>query len=210
MLELPAIPIHLADLEQAGTVTNFLSIIIAAALANNVVLVQFLGVSSLFAYSDRLQSAIEVALLSFFVLFVAALVNLLLFRFLLAPLNLEYLKLLCFVSISSGISGLSIHWIKQRFPLSLRRQKLAFYLIGGNSAVIGVALINTVSGLGIVESAAYSLGAALGFALLLIAFAALRQRLDTTEVPTPFRGAAIHLVSAGIIAMCFLGFAGPV
>ena len=92
----------------------------------------------------------------------------------------------------------------------MRRQKLAFYLVGGNSAVIGVSLLNTINVFSIAESFAYSLGAALGFALLLISFTALRQRLETADIPTPFRGAAINLVSAGIIAMCLLGFAGLV
>ncbi len=92
----------------------------------------------------------------------------------------------------------------------MRRQKLAFYLVGGTSAVIGVSLLSIVDVLSIGESFAYSLGAALGFVSLLIAFAALRQRLDTSDIPVPFKGAAIHLVSAGIIAMCLLGFTGPV
>lgn len=92
----------------------------------------------------------------------------------------------------------------------MRRQKLAFYLVAGNSAVIGVSLLSTIDAVSIGESFATSLGAALGFASLLVAFAALRQRLETADIPAPFRGAAINLVSAGIIAMCLLGFAGPV
>ena len=190
--------------------TTYLSIIIAAALVNNVVLVQLLGVSSLFLSNSRLQNTIELAILNFIVLFSAAVINLLLFRFILLPLGLGFLKLLFFVAISSSITKLLLQWLKQRFPLSLRQQKLAFYLTGGNSAVIGVSLLNTVSRLSIPQSIAYSLGAALGFSLLLIAFAALRLRLDSAEVPAPFRGTAIQLISAGIVAMFLLGFAGLV
>jgi len=191
-------------------VTNFLSIIIAAALVNNVVLVNFLGVSSLFVFSNRLQNAIELALLSFVVLFSSAFTNLLLFRFLLEPLSLEYLKLICFVATSAAISSWLALVIGEKFPLSLRRQKLLFYLAGTNSAVIGISLLSTVNLLSLGESLAYCLGAALGFALTLVAFAALRLRLETADIPAPFRGAAIHLVSAGIVAMCLLGFAGMV
>ena len=190
--------------------TTYLSIIIAAALVNNVVLVQLLGVSSLFLSNSRLQNTIELATLNFIVLFSAAVINLLLFRFILLPLGLDFLKLLFFVAISSSITKLLLQWLKQRFPLSLRQQKLAFYLTGGNSAVIGVSLLNTVSHLSIPQSIAYSLGAALGFSLLLVAFAALRLRLDSAEVPAPFRGTAIQLISAGIVAMFLLGFAGLV
>ena len=190
--------------------TTYLSIIIAAALVNNVVLVQLLGVSSLFLSNSRLQNTIELATLNFIVLFSAAVINLLLFRFILLPLGLDFLKLLFFVAISSSITKLLLQWLEQRFPLSLRQQKLAFYLTGGNSAVIGVSLLNTVSHLSIPQSIAYSLGAALGFSLLLVAFAALRLRLDSAEVPAPFRGTAIQLISAGIVAMFLLGFAGLV
>ncbi len=190
--------------------TTYLSIIIAAALVNNVVLVQLLGVSSLFLSNSRLQNTIELAILNFIVLFSAAVINLLLFRFILLPLGLGFLKLLFFVAISSSITKLLLQWLEQRFPLSLRQQKLAFYLTGGNSAVIGVSLLNTVSRLSIPQSIAYSLGAALGFSLLLVAFAALRLRLDSAEVPAPFRGTAIQLISAGIVAMFLLGFAGLV
>jgi electron transport complex protein RnfA len=188
-------------------VSNILSIIVAAALVNNVVLVNFLGVSSLFLFTNRLQNAIELALLSFLVLFTSAVINLLLFTVVLEPLGLEFLKLLCFVGTSAGLTTWMALRIEEKFP---RRQRLAFYLIGGNSAVVGVSLLNTVSVLSLGESLAYSLGAALGFALLLIGFAALRLRIDTADVPAPFRGAAIHLISAGIFSMCLLGFAGLV
>lgn len=190
--------------------TQIFSIIVAAALVNNMVLVQSLGVSSLFAYSNRLQNAIELALVSFLVIFLASAINLILYRGLLAPLGLEYLALVCFVGVSSILSLLVLHSLEKKFPLSMRRQRLAFYLIGGNSSIIGLSLLNTASVRSVVDCLAYSFGAALGFALVLLAFTALRQRLDGADVPAPFRGAAIQLISAGIAAMCLLGFAGLV
>ena len=190
--------------------SDFLSIVLAAALVNNVALVQLLGVSPLFAYSNRLQSAVELALLSFIVLFSASFINLLLYRFVLGPLRLDVLKLLCFVAISTGITTLLSIWVGRHYPLSIRRHGLAMLLVGGNSAVIGISLLSVVSARSVLQSLAYSLGTALGFALLLIAFAALRLRLDAADVPQPFRGAAIYLISAGIIAMSMLGFAGLV
>lgn len=190
--------------------TQLFSTLVAAALVNNIILIQSLGVSSLFAYSNRLQDAIELALLSSVVIFTASSVNLILYRGLLAPLGLEYLALLCFVGVSATLTSLLLHTLKKKFPLSMRRQQTAFYLIGGNSAIIGLSLLNTASVLSIVDSLAYSFGAAIGFALILVGFAALRLRLDTADTPAPFRGAAIQLISAGIAAMVLLGFAGLV
>ena len=190
--------------------TQIFSIIVAAALVNNMVLIQSLGVSSLFAYSNRLRNAIELALVSFRVIFLASTINLILYRGLLAPLGLESLALLCFVGVSSILTLLVLHSLEKKFPLSIRRQRLAFYLIAGNSSIIGLSLLNTASTRSVVDCLAYSFGAATGFALVLLAFTALRQRLDGADVPAPFRGAAIQLISAGIAAMCFLGFAGLV
>ena len=190
--------------------TTFLSLIIAAALVNNVLLVQFLGVSSLFFSNNRLQNSIELAALNFIVLFLASVVNLLVFRILLLPLGLVFLKLVVFVSISSAITILLLKWVEIKFPLSLRQQKLPFYLAGGNSAVIGISLLNSLGSLSIAQAIATSLGTALGFSLLLVAFAALRLRLETADIPLPFRGAPIQLISAGIVAMILLGFAGLV
>lgn len=190
--------------------TQIFSIIVAAALVNNMVLIQSLGVSSLFAYSNRLRNAIELVLVSFLVIFLASAINLILYRGLLAPLGLEYLALLCFVGVSSILTLLVLHSLEKYFPLSMRRQRLAFYLIAGNSSIIGLSLLNTASERSVVDCLAYSFGAAMGFALVLLAFTALRQRLDGADVPAPFRGAAIQLISAGIAAMCFLGFAGLV
>ena len=189
--------------------TKLFGIIIAAALVNNVVLVQLLGVSSLFAYSRQLRGAVELALASFLVLFLASLVNLLLYRFLLQPLGLAYLNLACFVGVSAGLTGFLVLLVKDRLSFSMRRHGLSLAMIGGNSAVIGVSLLNTLTTLNTVEAVAYCFGTALGFALLLIAFAALRLRLDLADIPLPFRGAPIYLISAGIVAMCLLGFAGP-
>ena len=190
--------------------TTYLGIIIGAALVNNVFLVQLLGVSSLFLSSNKLQNALELALLNFVVLFLAASINLAIFRLILNPLGLEFLRIICFVAVSSTLTILILESLKKKFPLSLRRQRLAFYLTSGNSAILGVTIINADSVLSLTHGVAYNFGAALGFALMIISFAALRLRLDTADIPTPFRGAAIQLISAGIVSMCLLGFAGLV
>lgn len=190
--------------------TSYLGIIIGAALVNNIFLVQLLGVSSLFLSSNRLQNAIELALLNLLVLFLASTLNLLLFNWILEPLGLQFLSIICFVGISSSLTILILESIKRKLPISIRRQRLAFYLTSGNSAILGISLMNSNSLLSLPQSIAYNFGSALGFALMIVAFAALRLRLDCADIPAPFRGAAIQLISAGIVSMCLLGFAGLV
>lgn len=187
---------------------QFLSILIATALANNIILVQLLGVSSLFAYSTRMQQAVELSLFSFLIMVPAALINALIDRFLLTPLSLQLLRLLCFVLVSASLTALLAGQIKKHLPLTWRRLDVGLLLVGGNSAVIGLALTQAEHGGGFQQLLAYSLGAGLGFVVLLLGFAALRQRLDHSDMPLPFRGAAIQLISAGIVAMSLLGFGG--
>ena len=190
--------------------SQFLSLIFAAALVNNVVLVQFLGVSSLFAYSYSLNAAIKLAWVSGLVMFASAIVNILLTRFVLVPLNLEFLGLIIYVLTSATITRLLLLQLDSSPPHSTRRLSLEFLLISGNSAIAGLAIINSSSIRTVSQNITYSLGTAIGFAAVLVLFAALRERLRTAAVPAPMRGAPIQLISAGIIAMCLLGFAGLV
>ena len=190
--------------------TELTGIIVTAALVNNVALVQFLGISSFFANSNRLQSAIELGLLSFLVLLSASACNLLIYRWLLAPLGLEILSLVSFVTVSSSIAFYLVKIVAKKFPLTFRRHQLVIVLVGANSAVIGISLMLSASIMPLIAGLAYSLGAARGFALILIGFAALRQRLAYADIPKAFQGSAIHFVSAAIVAMVLLGFAGLV
>lgn len=190
--------------------TSLISIIVAAALVNNVVLVQALGVSSFFAYSTRIRESIELALLSGCVMFLASFTNLLLYHFILEPLSLEFLMLISFVAVSATLCSLLLQLLQGHFPFSLQRKQLAFLLISGNSAIIGASLVGTVTITNVVGYLAYSFGSALGFILVLLLFSCMRLRLDSTATPQAFRGPAIQLISAGLAAMCLLGFAGLV
>lgn len=188
--------------------SQFLVIVVAAALVNNIVLVQLLGVSSLFAYSNSIRNAVELAWVSAIVMFTTAVANLCIDRWILTPLNLAFLQLILFVTISALFTGLLIRLVSTHWPRTMRRQGLEFYLVSGNGAIIGLALLNAGGLRSIGDNIAYSFGAALGFAFTLVMFAAIRERLATAAVPRAFRGAPIQLLSAGIVAMCLLGFAG--
>jgi len=191
-------------------VSDLMSHLFAAALVNNVVLVQFLGLSALFAYTRRLHLAIELAWAGFIIMFLSAVLNLLLQRYVLQPLNLDVLQLLCFVLVSASLTALLLSLAERYLPVMLRRQGLEFYLLSGNSAIVGISLLNADRQGSLLDEIASSFGAALGFALLLVLFAALRERLDLADIPRTLRGAPIHLISAGLVSMCLLGFAGVV
>ena len=188
--------------------TNFLSIIVAAALVNNLILIQLVGVSSLFYSTKKLPQAIEFALLNFAVLFLASVVNIYVYRFILLPLHLEFFRLVAFVATSALLTTLFLHVITKRLPFSTRQQGLLLFLTGGNSAVLGSTLLSSTNVLSLHENIAYSFGAALGYSLMIVGFAALRIRLEFADVPAPFRGTSIQLITAGLVAISLLGFVG--
>ena len=179
-------------------------------MVNNLAFVQLVGVSPLFAFSQKFHAATEFSLLSFVVVCFSSIVNLLLFRWLLQPLGLEFMSLLVFVTVSSTAAATLTQLLHDRFPITVRRQGFSVLLLGSSSAVVGNSLIIATDLAPITTMLWYCLGAALGFALSLLAFAAIRHRTDTSDCPEPMRGAAIDLISAGLAAMCFLGFAGLV
>ena len=188
--------------------TNYLSIIAAAALVNNLILIQLFGVSSLLNSTKRLPQAIEFALFNFVVLFLASVVNLFVYRFILIPFRLEFFRLVVFVATSALLTTLFLQVITRHFPFSRRQQHLLLFLTGGNSAVLAASLLSSISVLTLGESIAYSFGAALGYSLIIVGFAALRTRLEFADVPAPFRGSAIQLITAGLVTISLLGFAG--
>ena len=188
--------------------TNYLSIIAAAALVNNLILIQLFGVSSLLNSTKRLPQVIEFALFNFVVLFLASVVNLFVYRFILIPFHLEFFRLVVFVATSALLTTLFLQVITRHFPFSRRQQHLLLFLTGGNSAVLAASLLSSISVLTLGESIAYSFGAALGYSLIIVGFAALRTRLEFADVPAPFRGSAIQLITAGLVTISLLGFAG--
>jgi electron transport complex protein RnfA len=183
-------------------------VVIAAALVNNLVLVQSLGVDALFGASGRVETALGTAFATGLVLTIAAVVTHIVELYVLAPFELPYLRLIAFMVVVA----LAVHCmdaIARRTP-SLTAQLLGAQapLVTANSVVLGVALLNSTASRSLVAALFYAVGAALGFGLALVLFAGLRERLAQSDVPVPFRGAAIAFVTAGILSLAFLGFAG--
>jgi electron transport complex protein RnfA len=187
---------------------ELLLIALGAALVNNFVLVQMLGVCPFISGSQRVESAIGLSLAMSLVLTIAAGATQLVDRYLLRPYELEYLRLfalLLVIGVAVGVVELAI----RRFSLVLQRV-LGLYvpLVATNCAVLGVALINTAASRSFVAALFYGTGAALGFGLALTLFAAMRERVALADVPVAFRGTPITFITAGILSLAFMAFAG--
>jgi len=187
---------------------ELLLIVIAAALVNNFVLVQFFGLCPAMGASRKLEGAIGMALATGLVLTTASALSFLVDRLLLQRFELQYLRLLSFVVVI-GVAVQLTNVLSRRFsPLLHRLLDVYVPLIASNCAVLGVALLNSAASRSFVASLFYGAGAALGFGLALALLAGLRERLARADVPQPFRGAAIVFVTAGILSLAFLGFTG--
>lgn len=183
-------------------------ILVGALLVNNFVLAQFLGLCPFIGVSGNYDAAVAMGFATTFVLTLAASLSHLAYHWLLLPLGITYLNLIVFIVIIAAVVQLTETFLRSVSPLL--HQVLGIYLplITTNCAVLGVALLALGRSLTFVQTLAYSVGAALGFTLVLTVFAALRERLQHARVPTPFRGAPITLISAGLLSLGFLGFAG--
>lgn len=183
-------------------------ILIGALLVNNFVLAQFLGLCPFIGVSGNYDAAVAMGFATTFVLTLAASLSHLAYHWLLLPLDLAYLQIIVFIVIIASVVQLTEIFLRNLSPLL--HQVLGIYLplITTNCAVLGVALLALNQSLTFVQTLAYSVGAALGFTLVLTLFAALRERLQHAAVPGPFKGAPITLISAGILSLAFLGFAG--
>lgn len=190
--------------------TDFLMIMLGAALINNLVLGQLLGVSSVFRYDSQFSVALTLALFTAPVMVLTGLLHYLVVTTLLAPLQLVALELICLVLVSGLLTLAGLHVAQRAFPLSFQRHRLLLLMTAANSAVLGAALLGNQAYAGLSAVLAYSVGSTAGFVLILLSLAALRERLSMVNVPMPFRGLAIDMIAAGLAAMALQGLAGIV
>ncbi|BCG62396.1 MAG: electron transport complex protein RnfA [Methyloprofundus sp.] len=187
---------------------HYLLLLISTVLVNNFVLVKFLGLCPFLGVSRKLDSAIGMGLATTFVLTLASVSSYLLYQYLLVPFELEYLRTISFIVLIACVVQLTEIILHKSSPTLHRLLGLYLPLITTNCAVLGVALLNIQAEHNFLESLVFGLATALGFTLVLVLFAALRERIDAADVPAPFQGASIGLVTAGIMSMAFMGFIG--
>jgi len=183
-------------------------ILIGAVLVNNFVLVKFLGLCPFMGVSKKLDSAYGMALATGFVLTLSAALAWMVEHWLLAPLGLAHLRTLTFILVIAAVVQFVESVMRARSPVLYRVLGIFLPLITTNCAVLGVALLNVQAQRSLLEAILFGFGAAVGFGLVLVMFAAMRERLDAAPVPLSFRGAPIALINAGLMALAFLGFAG--
>ena len=185
-------------------------ILISAVLVNNFVLVRFLGLCPFLGVSGNLDTALGMGLATTFVLTLASMLSYLVNTYLLVPLDAGYLRIIAFILVIAAVVQITELWVRYSSPLLHNLLGIYLPLITTNCAVLGVALLSLSTASTLAQAAVHGFGAALGFTLVLVLFAALRERLATAAVPVPFQGSAIALITAGIMSLAFMGFSGLV
>ncbi len=185
-------------------------ILVSTILVNNFVLVKFLGLCPFMGVSRKLETATGMGLATTFVLTLSSVCSYLVDEYLLAPLGLEYLQTIAFILVIAVVVQFTETVMHKTSPVLYQVLGIYLPLITTNCAVLGVALLNTQEQHDFIESALYGFGAAVGFSLVLVLFAAMRERVAAADVPEPFRGNAIALITAGLMSMAFMGFSGLV
>jgi len=190
--------------------SDLLLLLIGTVLVNNFVLMKFLGLCPFMGVSRKPETALGMGLATTFVLTLSSVCSYLINAFLLAPLGLEYLRTIAFILAIAVIVQFTEMAVRKTSPLLYQVLGIYLPLITTNCAVLGVALLNVQETHSFLDSAIFGFGAAAGFTLVLVLFASLRVRVAAADVPTPFRGNAIALITAGLMSMAFMGFAGLV
>ena len=183
-------------------------ILISTILVNNYVLVKFLGLCPFMGVSRKLEAAMGMGLATTFVLTLSSICAYLTDHYLLIPLGLEYLRTIAFILVIAVVVQFTEMVVHKTSPLLYQVLGIYLPLITTNCAVLGVPLLNVANGYNFIESLLFGAGNAIGFSLVLILFAGMRERIDCADVPAPFRGTAIAMVTAGLMSLAFMGFAG--
>jgi electron transport complex protein RnfA len=188
--------------------TELIVILVGTVFVNNFVLVRFLGLCPFLGVSRNIDAAAGMSLATAFVLTLSSATAYLLHKYVLLPLDLEYLRTISFILVIAASVQFTEIMVRRLSPLLHQVLGIFIPLIATNCAVLGVALLNVQQSKGFVQSVFFGFGAAAGFALVLVMFASIRERLEVADVPSPFRGTAIALMTAGIMSLAFMGFAG--
>jgi electron transport complex protein RnfA len=185
-------------------------ILISTVLVNNFVLVKFLGLCPFMGVSKKLETAVGMGMATTFVLTLSSICSYLANEYLLAPLGLEYLRTITFILVIAVLVQFTEMVMHKTSPVLYQLLGIFLPLITTNCAVLGVALLNVQEQHGFIESGLYGFGAAAGFSLVLVLFAAMRERVTVSDVPAPFQGGAIAMITAGVMSIAFMGFSGLV
>lgn len=185
-------------------------LIISAAIVNNVVLSQFLGLCPFLGVSKKVETAGGMGAAVIFVITIASLVTSLIYKFILAPLDLTYLQTIVFILVIAALVQFVEMFLKKSMPALYESLGVYLPLITTNCAVLGVAISNIDNGYSFAESIACSLGTSVGFLISIVILAGIREKSENNNVPKPFQGTPMVLLAAGLMAIAFTGFTGVI
>ena len=199
-----------SDFKNVIIMTEYILLLVGTVLVNNFVLVKFLGLCPFMGVSKKLETAIGMGLATTFVLTLASVCAYLVESYVLRPLGIEYLRTMSFILVIAVVVQFTEMVVHKTSPTLYRLLGIFLPLITTNCAVLGVALLNINENHNFIESIIYGFGAAVGFSLVLILFASMRERIAAADVPVPFKGASIAMITAGLMSLAFMGFTGLV
>ena len=186
--------------------SNLILIIVTAALINNVVLSQFLGICSFLGVSKQMKASASLGLAVIFVITIASAVASLLYDFVLKPLGLDFMKTIVFILVIAALVQIVEMFLKKTSPAIYKALGIYLPLITTNCAVLGVALTNVQDGYNFIESVLSGFGTAVGYTVAIVLLASIRTRIREEDIPAPLRGAPIVLISAALMSIAFMGF----
>lgn len=190
------------------SMSEYLILLLTTVLVNNVVLSKFLGLCPFMGVSNKLGTALSMGLATTFVLTLAAISSWLIEHYILMPLNVGFLRILAFILVIAAVVQFTEMVIHKTSPMLYQVLGIYLPLITTNCAVLGVALLTIQEKLGLLQSTVYGFGSSVGFTLVMVIFAGLRERLAISTVPQTFAGSPIAFITAGLLSMAFMGFTG--
>ena len=189
-------------------ITNLLAIALGAILANNFIFSQFLGICPFLGVSKKVDTAVGMGIAVTFVMGLASAVCFFVNNFILVPLNLMYMQTVAFILVIAALVQFIEMFLQKSMPSLYTALGVYLPLITTNCAVLGVVLLNVQGGSNFIESVVYGITGGLGFLLAIVLFASIRERLVFADYPKSFDGFPIALVTAGLMALAFMGFSG--
>ena len=187
--------------------TEYLLILVGAVFVNNIVMVKILGLCPFMGVSKKLEASIGMGAATTFVLTVASGASYLINQYLLGP-ELSYLTTLSFIVVIAGIVQFTAMVIRKTSPVLYQVLGIYLPLITTNCAVLGIPLLNVQAKHNFMESLFFGFGGAVGFTLVMVLFAGMRERMEGADVPAIFKGSAIAMITAGLMSLSFMGFSG--
>ncbi len=183
-------------------------LVISASLVNNYVFTMFLGLCIFFGVTKKMETAIGMSITFTAVMMVSAAISWVVFKFIMVPLNIEFLLIIVFIGIVAGLVQGSDTVMRKVAPDLYNKLGIYLALISTNCIIIAVPLQSVGNKYSFIETIAFALGSGLGFSLAMIIMASIREKLELADVPTPFKGLPMAFVITGLIALAFTGFSG--